>query len=74
MKKLLSLTLTLFFSIAANAQFLVDSLGNIGVKAGDSIVKSTLSVKTVGDKDYDVYVLSDKPNGVFINNTHNNIL
>lgn len=71
MKKLLSLTLTLFFSIAANAQFLVDSLGNIGVKAGDSIVKSTLSVKTVGDKDYDVYVLSDKPNGVFINNTHN---
>ena len=57
--------------LSASAQLLVDSLGNIGIKAGDSIVKSTLSINHIGDNTYDVYVRSAKTNGMYIKNTNN---
>lgn len=59
-------------TLSASAQLLVDSLGNIGIKAGDSIVKSTLSINHSGDNTYDVYVRSDRNNGMFINNKKDN--
>ena len=58
-------------TLSASAQLLVDSLGNIGIKAGDSIVKSTLSINHIGDNTYDVYVRSAKTNGMYIKNTNN---
>ena len=61
-------------TLSASAQLLVDSLGNIGIKAGDSIVKSTLSINHIGDNTYDVYVRSAKTNGMYIKNTNNSYL
>ena len=60
MKKLQLLALALIISVGANAQLLVDSLGNIGIKAGDSFVKSTVSINSIcGDNNYDFYLQSD---------------
>ena len=59
-------------SIVSYGQLLVDSLGNMGLKAGDSIVKSTFAINSAGQSDYDVYILSNKKNGVYINNKNNN--
>ena len=72
MKKILLLAIVTAFSVVSHAQLLVDSLGRVGIKAGDSIVNSTLSINAAGDATYDVYVKSNKTNGMYINNTYNN--
>ena len=54
------------------SQLLVDSLGNVGIKAGNTAVKSTLSVNHVGDNTYDIYVYSLKNNGMYIYNSKGN--
>ena len=70
MKKLQLLALALIISVGANAQLLVDSLGNIGIKAGDSFVTSTVSINSIGDNNYDFYLHSNKLNGMFIKNVN----
>ena len=72
MKKILLFAIVTAFSVVSHAQLLVDSLGRVGIKAGDSIVNSTLSINAAGDATYDVYVKSNKTNGMYINNTYNN--
>ena len=59
MKKSQLLALALIISVSAHAQLLVDSLGNIGIKAGDSFVTSTVSINSIGDNNYDFYLQSD---------------
>ena len=71
MKKFLLLAVVTIFSTVSYSQLLVDSLGRVGIKAGDSIVNSTLSINAAGDATYDVYVKSNKTNGMYINNTNN---
>ena len=71
-KQILFIAMMVLYTLSASGQLLVDSLGNIGVKAGDSIVKSTLSINSIGDETYDVYIHSDKTNGMFINNQKDN--
>ena len=70
MKKYLLLIFAMSIAATVNSQFLVDSLGNIGIKAGDSIVKSTVSINSAGDNTYDFYLQSDRANGMYINNTN----
>ena len=70
MKKFLLLAVATIFSTVSYSQLLVDSLGRVGIKAGDSIVNSTLSINAAGDATYDVYVKSNKANGMYINNTN----
>ncbi len=72
MKKYLLLIFAMSIAATVNSQFLVDSLGNIGIKAGDSIVKSTVSINAAGDNTYDFYLQSDRANGMYINNTNGN--
>ena len=72
MKKFLLLAVATIFCTVSYSQLLVDSLGRVGIKAGDSIVNSTLSINAAGDATYDVYVKSNKTNGMYINNTNNN--
>lgn len=71
MKKILFLAFFALQMHIANSQLLVDSLGNVGIQAGDSTVKSTFSLKSAGDSDYDVYIYSNRVNGVYINNQKN---
>ena len=71
MKKFLLLAVATIFCTVSYSQLLVDSLGRVGIKAGDSIVNSTLSINAAGDATYDVYVKSNKTNGMYINNTNN---
>ena len=73
-KSILFIAMMVSCTLSASAQLLVDSLGNIGIKAGDSIVKSTLSINHIGDNTYDVYVRSAKTNGMYIKNTNNSYL
>lgn len=70
-RNILFIAMMVSCTLSASAQLLVDSLGNIGIKAGDSIVKSTLSINHIGDNTYDVYVRSAKTNGMYIKNTNN---
>ena len=56
MKKFLLLAVATIFCTVSYSQLLVDSLGRVGIKAGDSIVNSTLSINAAGDATYDVYV------------------
>ena len=70
MKKFLLLAVATIFCTVSYSQLLVDSLGRVGIKAGDSIVNSTLSINAAGDATYDVYVKSNKANGMYINNTN----
>ena len=70
-RRVLFIAMMVSCTLSASAQLLVDSLGNIGIKAGDSIVKSTLSINHIGDNTYDVYVRSAKTNGMYIKNTNN---
>ena len=72
MKKFLLLAVATIFCTVSYSQLLVDSLGRVGIKAGDSIVISTLSINAAGDATYDVYVKSNKTNGMYINNTNTN--
>ncbi len=65
-KQVLFIAMMVSCTLSASAQLLVDSLGNIGVKAGDSIVKSTLSINSIGDNTYDIFVHSEKTNGMYI--------
>ena len=71
MKKFLLLSVATILSTVSYSQLLVDSLGRVGIKAGDSIVNSTLSINAAGDATYDVYVKSNKMSGMYINNTNN---
>ena len=71
-RNILFIAMMVLCTLSASAQLLVDSLGNIGIKAGDSIVKSTLSINHIGDNTYDVYVHSAKTNGMYIKNTKDN--
>ena len=48
-RRVLFIAMMVSCKMSASAQLLVDSLGNIGIKAGDSIVKSTLSINHIGD-------------------------
>ena len=73
-RRVLFIAMMVLCTLSASAQLLVDSLGNIGIKAGDSIVKSTLSINHIGDNTYDVYVRSAKTNGMYIKNTNNSYL
>lgn len=57
-------------ALSASAQLLVDSLGNVGVRTNTSVAKSPLSINSIGDASYDVYVRSNKTNGMFINNVN----
>ena len=57
-------------ALSASAQLLVDSLGNVGVRTNTSVAKSSLSINSVGDASYDVYVRSNRKNGMFINNVN----
>ena len=70
-RRVLFIAMMVSCTLSASAQLLVDSLGNIGIKAGDSTVKSTLSINHIGDNTYDVYVRSAKTNGMYIKNTNN---
>ena len=72
MRKYFLFVFAMSIAAIANAQLLVDSLGNIGIKAGDSIVKSTVSINSAGDNTYDFYLQSDRANGMYINNTNGN--
>ena len=60
MKKFLLLAVATIFCTVSYSQLLVDSLGRVGIKAGDSIVNSTLSINAAGDATYDVYVKCNK--------------
>ena len=61
-KHLLFFAMMVLCVLSASGQLLVDSLGNVCVRTNTSVAKSPLSINSIGDASYDVYVRSNKTN------------